>query len=281
MKPRLRVSFSGGRTSAFMSIWIKQNLADKYDLLFTMANSSREHPDTLRFAHEVDTRYDLGLVWLEAVVHPGERKSCTHRVVAYETASRNGEVFEAVVAKYGLPNQTFKLCTRELKTNPMTSYARSIGWEPGSYETAIGIRTDETRRMRKEAAIRDRIVYPLVDWIPTDKEDVLAFFEQFDWDLKIPEHDGNCINCYKKSDKKLHRAYVERPESFAFEMKLDDLYRNVGPNNVPGPRRMFRGYRDTRELIASFADADVRPLSQMEGGCSESCELYETEETEQ
>lgn len=276
MKPRLRVSFSGGRTSAFMSIWIKKNLSHLYDIVFIFANTSWEDKDTLRFVDEVDRRFELGVVWVEAVVNLG-RKSCTHRVVSYETAARNGEVFEEVCAKYGLPNQTFKLCTRELKTNPMDSYSRSIGWKKGSYETAIGIRIDEMRRVRKEAAKRDRIVYPLVDWIPTDKQDVLAFFEDFDWNLQIPEHDGNCVRCFKKSDNKLLRGYRENPASFAFPVRLEQLYQNVGPNNVPGPRKMYRGFRSASELIAQFDEADFTP-STGDGGCSESCELYETEQ---
>ena len=51
------------------------------------------------------------VLWLEAVVYPG-RKGCGHPVVNYETASRNGRFSEAVCAKYGLPNQTFKLCAQ-------------------------------------------------------------------------------------------------------------------------------------------------------------------------
>jgi 3'-phosphoadenosine 5'-phosphosulfate sulfotransferase (PAPS reductase)/FAD synthetase len=277
VRPRLRVSFSGGRTSAFMSIWLKQHLFDRYDMLFVFANTGCEHEDTLRFVDEVDRRFDLGVTWVEAVVHPG-RKSCTHRIVDYRTASRHGEPFEAVCAKYGLPNQVFKLCTRELKTNPMASFARSIGWENRSYETAIGIRIDETRRVRPETAKRERIVYPLIDWEPTDKEDVLAFFEDFDWNLKIPEHQGNCITCFKKSDRKLHTLYRENPGNFDFVVKLDDLYRNVGPNNVPGPRRMFRGFRSAHALIAEFQQNNYdasRGVS--DGGCSESCELFEIE----
>lgn len=272
-KPRLSVSFSGGRTSAFMSIWLKQNAGAAWDLQFMFANTGWEHPDTLRFVNEVDRRYDLGLTWVEAVVHPG-RKSCTHRVVTYETASRNGEPFEAMCAKYGLPNETFKSCTRELKLNPMNSWRRSVGW--GDAHTAIGIRVDEQRRVRRGTADARKIVYPLVDWLPTDKQDVLAFFEDFEWDLRIPEHDGNCVRCYKKSDAKLLRGYREDPASFDFPIKLDRLYANVGPNNVPGPRRMYRGYRSAPQLVEAFRAADFTPVVG-DGGCSESCEVYETE----
>lgn len=278
-KPRLRVSFSGGRTSAFMSIWLKQTMSERYDMRFVFANTGWEHPDTLRFVNEVDQRYGLGVVWVEAVVHPGMRKSCTHRVVNFETASRKGEPFEAVCAKYGLPNQVFKLCTRELKTNPMASYSRSIGWRSGSFETAIGIRLDEPRRVRKESAKKERIVYPLVDWNPSDKEDVLAFFEEFDWNLAIPEYEGNCRRCYKKSDAKLLKGYQDEPESYEFAIRLDDLYKNVGPNNVPGPRRMYRGHRSAQQLVDQFQRADFNPSRMFkDGGCSEQCDMFEMEE---
>lgn len=279
VKPRLRVSFSGGRTSAYMAIWLKQNMADVFDMRFVFANTGWEHPDTLRFVNEVDQRYGLGLAWVEAVPRRGTGKSSGHRVVTYETASRNGEPFEAVVAAYGLPNKTFQLCNRELKKNAMKSYAESIGWKNGSYSTAIGIRADETRRVNPETAEEEKLIYPLVSLIPTSKDEVLAFFEDFDWDLRIPEHEGNCIACFKKSDKKLLTLYRENPANFDFPIKLDQLYRNVGPNNVPGPRRMYRGHRSAPDLVAEFAAAEpgYKPPTH-DGGCSESCEVYETEE---
>lgn len=280
MKPRIRASFSGGRSSAKMCETLQRRFGQSHEIVYTFANTSWEHPKTLDFVNAVDQWLGLNLVWLEAVVHDG-RKSCTHRVVTYETAKRNGEVFEAVVAKYGLPNQVFKLCTRELKTNVMNSYARSIGWAPGTYETAIGIRADEPRRVRREVAERERIIYPLVNLEPTDKQDVLTFFESYPWDLGIPEHQGNCTACFQKSDRKLLTLYREDPNNFAFPVRLDQLYRNVGPNNVPGPRRMYRGHRSASDLISEFeaSSDDYRPTVH-DGGCSESCELYETEQLE-
>lgn len=276
MKPRLRVSFSGGRTSAYMSIWLKQNMADQYDMRFVFANTGWEHPDTLRFVNEVDKRYGLAVTWVEAVPRREQGRSSGHRVVTFETASRNGEPFEAVVAAYGLPNQTFGHCTRELKLNPINDYFASIGWS--STSTAIGIRADEMRRVSKRADAA-RLIYPLVSMIPTSKDEVLAFFEDFDWDLRIPEHQGNCVGCFKKSDRKLLTLYREDPANFDFPVRLDQLYRNVGPNNVPGPRRMYRGHRSAPDLVAEFAAADAayRPPIH-DGGCSESCEAFDADQ---
>lgn len=279
-KPRFFVSFSGGRTSARMSWLIKQHLSNYLDLLFVFANTGREHPDTLRFVHDVDCFLDLDLVWVEAVVHRGRKKSCTSRVVTFETASRNGEPFNAVAAKYGIPNQTFRHCTRELKTNPMHHYVRSVhGWEKGAYHTALGIRADEKRRVKKTAETQD-IVYPLAHWWPMDKQDVLDFWEDYDWNLAIEEREGNCLECHKKSDKKLALLAREHPEYFVFPIHLDRLYATVGPNNVPGPRKRYRGYMSTEEKLASFEGVDIASIiddASASGGCTESCELYETE----
>lgn len=254
-------------------------MSDHYDMRFVFANTGWEHPDTLRFVNEVDTRYGLDVAWVEAVPRRELGKSSGHRLVTYETASRNGEPFEAVVAAYGLPNMVFQPCNRELKRNCMQSYAQSIGWKNRSYETAIGIRADETRRVNPETASREKIIYPLVDLIPMQKDDVLSFFEDFDWDLKIPEHQGNCIGCFKKSDRKLLTLYREGKENFDFPVKLEGLYSNVGPNNVPGPRKMYRGFRSASELVAEFQSADqaYKPPTH-DGGCSEQCDLFETEE---
>ena len=282
-KPRLQVSFSGGRTSGFMSWWLKQHMSDVYDMRFVFANTGFEHPDTLRFVDAVDKQFGLDLTWVEAVVHLGTRKASTHRVVTYDTASRNGEPFEAVVAKYGLPNRTFKLCTRELKANTMRSFVENgLGWGK-DYEIAIGIRADERRRV-SATATEQRIVYPLVDMVPTIKDDVLAFFEGRDWDLAIPEREGNCLTCFQKSDAKLNTLWRDHPEHFTFFKHLEETYPHVGPNNVPGPRKIFRMRRSTADLIAGFQEADtdsVRMSSDAESGtCSESCELFEMEVTQ-
>lgn len=274
-KPKLRVSVSGGRTSMFMAKWCKENLSQVFDILFMFANTSREHADTYRFLQAGDEAFGLGLTLIEAVVHHGERTACTSKVVSYAELRKDGSLFREVCSKYGLPNQTFKLCTRELKTNPMDHYAESVGF--GDALTFIGIRADETRRVSKNAT-KSRLGYPLVHYVPTTKEDVLWYFEQFTWDLTIPEHDGNCVDCHKKSDRKLGAIYQATPEVFEWSQQLDVDFKHTGPNNVPGPRKRWRGYRDTQELLAALRDAAHHPLAITDGGCSESCEVYETEE---
>ncbi|MNL72104.1 hypothetical protein D3C87_1973590 [compost metagenome] len=49
---------------------------------------------------------------------------------------------------------------------------------------------------------------------------------------------------------------------------------------MPGPRRMFRGYRSAPELVSQFQRSDFNPYKLFKDcGCSESCELFPMETT--
>lgn len=164
------------------------------ELIFVFVNTGEEHEKTLVFVERCDREWNLGVIWLEAVVHPG-KKSSTHRIVSFETASRNGEPFEVMIGKYGIPNKNYPHCNRELKLNPMKSYIASIGWS--HVHAAVGIREDEPKRLRPGAE-KDRIVYPFAHWWPQDKQDVLTWWEDQPFDLGIQEREGNCKWCWKK-----------------------------------------------------------------------------------
>ena len=141
---RILVSFSGGETSALMAIRMKRAVAySGCEMVFVMANTGEEHEKSLEFADFVDRKYDLGLVWVESVIRHNERRGSGHRVTSFKDATRGVGLFESMAQKYGLPNASYPHCTRELKLNPIKSYIRSIGWEAGTYSTAIGIRSDE------------------------------------------------------------------------------------------------------------------------------------------
>jgi len=91
-KKRVLVSASGGRTSAMMAYLIKKAYSHIYDLIFVFANTGREKEETLMFLDKVDKHFGLGIVWVEAVVHFGTRKACTHKLVSFELADRGVRV---------------------------------------------------------------------------------------------------------------------------------------------------------------------------------------------
>jgi len=276
MKQKYQISFSGGRTSAYMTKLLIDNWSDRYDFIVTFANTGLEHPKTLDFVHNCDVHFGFNTVWLEAVVHEG-RVASTHKVVDYATAARKGEPFEAVIQKYGIPNTAFPYCTRELKINPMNSYLRSLGLDYRTIPTAIGIREDEKRRVSKTADAT-QIHYPLIDVWPTDKGEILDWWAEQSFDLGIDEFEGNCQGCYKKSSKK-HFMQIERDASvYDFHRRMEQQYRSHGPQ--VGDRVFFRQNMDTNALFDLYnasKDAPARNArADEDGGCSESCEVYET-----
>lgn len=275
-KPDLVVSFSGGKTSAYMSYILKRDYSDKYNLRFVFANTGEEHENTLGFVDSVDREFGLGVVWVEAVVH--ERgKGNTHKVVDFKSASRNGEPFRAVIAKYGIPNKTHFYCTRALKTEPIQSWIKESGL--AGADMALGIRADESSRRSSEPE-RYNIVYPLMDWFLTDKIDVNNFWESQPFNLEIMEYQGNCKTCYKKSDRKLFMIAKENPEWFDFNREMENDHGHVAQKE-DFARVFFRQHRSTDQLLAQADEYNKNAGAQRSifdldenGGCSESCEAY-------
>lgn len=285
MKKRLAVSFSGGETSGRMTKWILDNLSDEYEIVVTFANTGEENNETLLFVKHCDEYFGFNTTWVEAIVDPRPGFGTRHRVVTFETASRAGEPYEAVTQKYGISNMTFRPCNRELKLAPMQSYLRSIGWGPGTYDTAIGIRDDETRRVSESAADK-RLIYPLVDLEPMDKQDINSWWEQQPFRLDLKDYEGNCKWCWKKSLSKHMRLIGERPEIYEFPRRMERLYGFAGAPSKDGTARVFfRGHRSTDDLFALAEELKNRPKPPVQigfdfdrdSGCSESCEIYETD----
>ncbi|MGB3724274.1 MAG: hypothetical protein WA981_00770 [Glaciecola sp.] len=311
MKKNLLVCRSGGRTSEYMYKRLLAEYSDKYNIVGIFANTGWEHHKTLEFVNNNDTEnaklYDAKSIWVEAVVHAG-RVACTHKVVTYETASRNREPMIEVIKKYGLPNAAYPHCTRELKEAPIHDYVKNIlGWsniaknpievidpycDCGScfvvrkaepYQTALGIRIDEPRRLKSSVTPQNK-VYPLAHWFndAPDKLDILDWWEEREFDLGIPEHLGNCVGCFRKSERKSMKAYRDAPEQFVNTMEKD--YGHIGSNKIKGvhvdePRTMYRNYKTCDDIIAMFKDADPQWLSKddpehMNEGCASSCEPF-------
>jgi hypothetical protein len=276
MLEKFVISFSGGRTSAYMTKLLLDNWGDRYEFVIVFANTGLEHPKTLDFIAKCDLFFGFNTVWVEAVVHK-ERISPTHKIVNYHTAARNGEPFEKAIEKYGIPNTAFPGCTRDLKLSPIKSYLKSIDIDWVTVPMAIGIRDDERRRVKDDK--KRNIVYPLVNEWPTDKSEILEWWKQQVFDLEIEEFEGNCKGCFKKSNRK-HFMQIERdPSAYDFHRKMENIHRFTGPQK--GQRVFFRGNLDTVGLFALYEQvkgAKFPPTKMDEdGGCSESCELFETE----
>lgn len=118
MKP-LVISFSGGRTSAYMTKLLQEKYGNKREIITIFANTGKEREETLEFVNECDKSFGFRTTWIESYQHHGQRKSPGFRIVDFESASRNGEPFEDMIRKHGIPNVSFPHCSRELKKRPI------------------------------------------------------------------------------------------------------------------------------------------------------------------
>ena len=245
MKSVLFVSFSGGRTSGYMSWWLLENKSDEYDLRFVFSNTGCEHPETYKFVDKCDKAFGLNLVWVEAVVNPEHGKGIRHKIVNYETAARKGEPFESFIAKHGIPNAAYNQCSERLKHYPMESYRRSLGFK-SNHQTAIGIRSDEVDRMSQKAKAHG-LVYPLITMTQTTLADVRYWWAEQPFDLNLPEHLGNCTWCWKKSDRKILTLAKHSPEIFDFPDRMEREHKDTGP--ADNPRFFFRRHRSAQDIL--------------------------------
>lgn len=265
----VQISFSGGRTSAYMlhQILVANNgLPDR--AVVTFANTGREMPQTLDFVNECSHRWDVPIVWLE---YDRPENKVGFKVVTRETASERGEPFELMIrAKNNyIPNVVRRFCTSELKVLTIKRYlVQELGWD--KWTQAVGIRADERHRVKKKE-LDNRWVswYPLVA-ANEAKEDVAEFWHKqnlaFDFDLRLPNINGfcpqgNCDFCFLKSEHTLALMIKEYPERFEWWQKMEDL----SPRTF-GRNRNLRDLKDFVERQQDWVFDEVGYFCQADGG---------------
>lgn len=272
----LATSFSGGRTSAYMSKKLLDNpMAENQ--YFVFMNTGAEDERTLEFVNRCDKEWGLNVIWLEALISPEKGVGTKHRFVDFETASRECEPYYDMVRKYGIPNQSYPHCNRELKLQVFNSWLADAC--PDAHR-AIGIRCDEIDRMAANS-YEIKAIYPLISKWPTRKGDVLGWWSRQSFDLDLPEHYGNCVTCFKKSDRKLLTLAKEKPSLFDHFGNMEVIASDLGSNAPNNSGVFFRKHRSTLDLLneaqadfEGFEDKYYSHISDTPNGCSESCDLF-------
>jgi len=235
----LFVSLSGGLTSAYMLHYILNNEVYKNcNLLIVFANTGKEREETLNFVYEIGEKWNVKIHWIE--YNPLQKHGFKNwfKVVDFETASRNGEPFEKFIKKEGIPNVDNKGCSSRLKEYPMHNFAKQY-FKGEKYYTAIGIRFDESHRIKWEKAKEKRFIYPLAKDFPVSKEFVHKFWSLQPFTLKLKSYQGNCDCCWKKSDRKLYTLAKENSDSFKWWAKMEEENSDV----------FYRKYRTANDIV--------------------------------
>lgn len=245
------IACSFGRTSAYM-LW---RILDAHggdlpkDVHVFFQNTGKERPETLEFGTRIAAAWNVSIEWLEyrriylpkyksedrRIAAEKARAQCGHvyepadgrrepgyRKVEPGSASRDGEPFHNLIDMMGLPNQSTRMCTSEMKIRVAKKAMIDLGYE--TWDNIVGLRADEPSRVAKRrgnSGNRWTDVMPLAE-AGIANEDVLAFWERqsFDLDLPIDENGatvgGNCDLCFLKAQAKKLRLIRDDPRSVAW-----------------------------------------------------------------
>lgn len=242
------ISFSGGRTSAYM-LWrvLQSNNGLPDDAIVCFANTGKEEEATLKFVHDCEKNWNVPIVWLKWIPMIPD-----FQVVSFKTASRNGEPFEGLIKKRKyLPNPVTRFCTAELKIRTIHKYVKSLGWKHNEKMDWVGIRADEMRRAAKME--RDRT--PLVTAGVT-KQDVGEFWRNQPFDLGLPNMNGvtmhgNCDLCFLKGSHQVQSLIEEKPERALWWARMETLVQTKEKTFGDGAR--FRKDRPSYQKMYNYA----------------------------
>ena len=245
------ISFSGGRTSAYMLYRVLEahQMSLPPEAVVCFANTGKEDEATLRFVRDCAVNWNVPITWLEF-----RDTDEFFEIVDFDSASRNGEPFEALIRKRNyLPNPVTRFCTSELKIRPIGRYLLSLGMADTKTEaenmSMIGMRADEQRRAAK---IEDKSRIPLVTAGIT-KEDVGAFWRKQLFDLGLPNNNGvtmhgNCDLCFLKGGAQILSLITEKPERAIWWAKMEALALASKPSGA-----VFRSDRPSYASMLQFS----------------------------
>lgn len=247
------ISFSGGRTSAYMLWRILQahggTLPD--DVVVCFANTGREMPATLDFVRDCGATWNVPIIWLEYRWKPGAHG---YDVVSHNSASRAGEPFELMLAgKSMLPNPVMRFCTTELKIRTMQRWVKAeCGWS--DWNNVVGLRADESRRVERlqknQRRQKSGALTPLHEAGVT-QADVFAFWRMQPFDLRLAgPWEGNCDGCFLKSRAAIARMHIDHPDRMEWWAKSERLFAST-VRTAPS-MNLFRADREDYAKMAKI-----------------------------
>lgn len=246
------ISFSGGRTSAYM-LWriLQSNDGLPDDAIVVFANTGKEEEATLQFVKDCSDKWNVPITWVE--YKWAEEPKDRFKIVTFETASRNGQPFEDLINnKTCLPNPVARFCSIELKIRTIAKYCKSINMNITENDAWVGIRADEHRRASKIEPHR----IPLVaDNITV--QDISKFWNEQNFDLGLPNMNGktmhgNCDLCFLKPSHQIQSLIQEKPSRAIWWMNMENIAKDKTDLSV-GLGHLFRQDRPSYQQMYDYA----------------------------
>lgn len=267
------ISFSGGRSSAYMLVQILEahggTLPLDHHVVF--CNTGKEREETLKFVYQCGRELGVEITWLElaAMEKVDGKYHKKYKFADFKTASRKGEPFQILLdAMPAIPNVVNMACTAYLKTRLMRMYADDAGLERGCL-TAIGMRADEARRVGNSHGkkIEGFEGYCPMAMAGVIQSDVRDFWNAMPWNLELPMLPdgscpaGNCDICFKKSigkrEKLISELLTTEPERVDFWISAEKGKGQFFRPDQPSYAQMKEYAQRQTEMFAEFTDESI------------------------
>ena len=272
MNKEYLVSFSGGRSSAYMCYICR---IKKLNARFVFVDTGAESDETYEFIKKCNEHFKLNLICLKPIISPVKGIGSKYKIIPVSKIGWDLTSFKSLVNKYGSPNHHSPICTNSLKTIVIDKFKTANC--PAAIQL-IGIRDDERRRLNKKTGFEY-----LADHSRMTKSEIIRFWNRMPFNLNQSTYMGNCMFCINKSASRL--ALVAR------ELKdKNQGYKIAAWNNMmrdSKPRKngfsgdvIYRGGNTLSSAIAIYEDFSTDEIKQKlrpETGCNESCEAIVTD----
>lgn len=139
------VSFSGGRTSAYLCKLMVEKFG-KDDVDFVFMDTGEEHEETYEFIRNCNSHFELDLTCLRGDFSLPIGSGVGYSVVSINDINPDSKPFKEMMAKYGVPYIGGMFCTDRMKLKPYKKYCDRT-YRKSNYETWLGIRFDEPKRL--------------------------------------------------------------------------------------------------------------------------------------
>jgi len=267
---------------------LRRRLDEGGDFVPMFCNTGKERDETLDYLHEMETRWNVPLIWLEytrvpatpaiALTYPHSRsqktvleqvanREKTHwfKVVSYETARRRDDSstpFDELLSWANvLPNLRNRMCSVQMKVRTMMRFLFSEGIY--AWRDHIGIRYDERDRaleIQANCPSYRTCRFPLIE-SKTTEADVLSFWREQPFDLKLDTMEGNCDLCFLKKKSKRVELVRRNPDSVIWWEAQEKRF--AEKKSITGDGRYFR-LNEPYSLIRTLAAMPVLPFPESE-----------------
>lgn len=228
------INFSGGRTSAFMTI---MNYRKGDIVLF--CDTGREHPKTYKFINDFEAFEGIPVIRISFK----ESKNAFAKFIEHTRFKR-------------LPDKLYRECTTELKVKTARRYLVGIGVK--TYDNLIGFRYDEPQRVNKRKSHYKSVTdkFPLYEQ-KIGKQEVNEYWKSKLYNLEIPSILGNCDLCFMKGKNAIISILTLYPE-LADKWIEDEEKTTSGRTYIKGVT-----YRQLRNIAQNnlFKDYDLNEIN--------------------